>query len=290
MQRYLQPLRLEELDLQQFDAWTATFRESVTALEIAPDGSGYRMHTRFARFINVPELMAASGNPMVIEKVGVDADVAKLATLFSVWRNQRYENEREAAWLPRAIEVAEDSLIRLERDMTRAQPCELATIRVEIDGRHHTGPEAVGGALRGIILAAKEAGGGRLVMHDRKIGAFAGFELGLTLQTGEKTPSLYLTGATRYEIQPRQTTPALVAMLRDTLASIPKQRDQKRERLELHRKRLLDIQIELERPFEHQRRLAALQERQRVLLKVLDLDRDEAGTGRAEVEAMAETA
>ena len=43
------------------DAWAATFGESVTALEIAPDGSGYRMHTRFARFINVPELMAVFG-------------------------------------------------------------------------------------------------------------------------------------------------------------------------------------------------------------------------------------
>ena len=61
MMRYLQPNRLAELGLQQFDAWAATFGESVTALEIAPDGSGYRMHTRFARFINVPELMAVFG-------------------------------------------------------------------------------------------------------------------------------------------------------------------------------------------------------------------------------------
>ncbi|EWS59807.1 DNA methylase [Methylibium sp. T29-B] len=61
MMRYLQPRRLEALGLQQFDAWAATFGESVTALEIAPDGSGYRMNTRFARFINVPELMAVFG-------------------------------------------------------------------------------------------------------------------------------------------------------------------------------------------------------------------------------------
>lgn len=54
-------VELEELGLQQFDAWAATFGESVTALEIAPDGSGYRMHTRFARFINVPEAMAVFG-------------------------------------------------------------------------------------------------------------------------------------------------------------------------------------------------------------------------------------
>jgi N12 class adenine-specific DNA methylase len=41
-----------------FDAWAASFAEAVTALEPAPDGSGYRIHTRFAKFINLPELPA----------------------------------------------------------------------------------------------------------------------------------------------------------------------------------------------------------------------------------------
>ena len=57
MQNYLQPLTLAENFIQSFDAWVANFGESVTALELAPDGSSYRMHTRFARFLNVPELM-----------------------------------------------------------------------------------------------------------------------------------------------------------------------------------------------------------------------------------------
>jgi len=43
--------------LQHFDSWAATFGEPVTALELSPDGAGYRLHTRFCRFINVPELM-----------------------------------------------------------------------------------------------------------------------------------------------------------------------------------------------------------------------------------------
>ena len=46
----------------------------------------------------------ASGNPMVIEKAGVDAEVAKLSTLFSVWRNQRWANESEVGRLPMLIE------------------------------------------------------------------------------------------------------------------------------------------------------------------------------------------
>ena len=58
MQRYLAPDLLAERGVAHFDAWAANFAEAVTALELAPDGSGYRMHTRFARFINLPELLS----------------------------------------------------------------------------------------------------------------------------------------------------------------------------------------------------------------------------------------
>jgi prefoldin subunit 5 len=57
MQRYLQPDDLKKHNLHHFDSWAATFGEPVTAMELSPDGAGYRLSTRFARFINVPELM-----------------------------------------------------------------------------------------------------------------------------------------------------------------------------------------------------------------------------------------
>jgi N12 class adenine-specific DNA methylase len=57
MQRYLQMAALTKLRVHHFDSWAATFGEPVTAMELAPDGAGYRLNTRFARFVNVPELM-----------------------------------------------------------------------------------------------------------------------------------------------------------------------------------------------------------------------------------------
>jgi len=57
MQRYLQMPALKAQHVDHFDSWAATFGEPVTAMELSPDGSGYRLNTRFARFINVPELM-----------------------------------------------------------------------------------------------------------------------------------------------------------------------------------------------------------------------------------------
>jgi N12 class adenine-specific DNA methylase len=58
LMRYLAPELLSAAGVEHFDAWAANFGEAVTALELAPDGSGYRMHTRFAKFVNLPELLS----------------------------------------------------------------------------------------------------------------------------------------------------------------------------------------------------------------------------------------
>ena len=58
MQRYLQRETLEQHGLSSFDAWASTFGETVTAVELAPEGTGYRTKTRFSKFYNLPELMS----------------------------------------------------------------------------------------------------------------------------------------------------------------------------------------------------------------------------------------
>ncbi|MBR3429043.1 MAG: DEAD/DEAH box helicase family protein [Clostridia bacterium] len=57
MQRYLQYGTLQQKSLSQFDCWASTFGETTTAIELAPEGTGYRARTRFAKFFNLPELM-----------------------------------------------------------------------------------------------------------------------------------------------------------------------------------------------------------------------------------------
>ena len=58
MQRYLQYDLLKKKDMTHFDAWASTFGETVTAIELAPEGTGYRAKTRFSRFYNLPELIS----------------------------------------------------------------------------------------------------------------------------------------------------------------------------------------------------------------------------------------
>lgn len=57
LMKYLQADKLKELNLEKFDEWASTFGETTTALELAPEGSGFRAKTRFAKFFNLPELM-----------------------------------------------------------------------------------------------------------------------------------------------------------------------------------------------------------------------------------------
>lgn len=74
MQKYLQYGTLKEKNLLHFDAWASTFGETVTAIELAPEGTGYRAKTRFARFYNLPELMSMFKQTADIQT----ADVLKL--------------------------------------------------------------------------------------------------------------------------------------------------------------------------------------------------------------------
>jgi N12 class adenine-specific DNA methylase len=57
MQRYLRPDLLAQAGLDDFDTWAATFGQVTTSIELSPDGGRFRMQTRFAKFVNVPELL-----------------------------------------------------------------------------------------------------------------------------------------------------------------------------------------------------------------------------------------
>ena len=74
IQRYLQMNALQEQGLQHFDSWAANYGETVTAIELSPEGTGYRAKTRFAKFFNLPELMSVFKNVADIQT----ADMLKL--------------------------------------------------------------------------------------------------------------------------------------------------------------------------------------------------------------------
>lgn len=79
MQRYLDPRELDKRDMQHFDAWAAQYGEVVTALELAPEGTGYRYRTRFAKFKNLPELLSMYHNfADVVTDEQLNLDIPKI--------------------------------------------------------------------------------------------------------------------------------------------------------------------------------------------------------------------
>ena len=68
MMRYLQYDLLKSSGLEHFDSWAANFGETITALEMAPEGTGFRSKTRFAKFFNLPELMAMCGRLLTFRR------------------------------------------------------------------------------------------------------------------------------------------------------------------------------------------------------------------------------
>jgi N12 class adenine-specific DNA methylase len=232
----------------------------------------------------------ASGNPLVIEKAGVDAEVAKLSTLFSVWRNQRYANESEVGRLPMMIEALEKKAALYAQDAARIEPQTMQGIAMELAGRRIVGPDAVGEALRGLVKAARDEVRSASRMIERIVGRFGGFDLGILAARGDETPNLYLAGYCLYNAEPYQTGPALVAALLGALESVGKHHADAEIQLETRRKRLEALRLELARSFEHEGRLTDLLVRQRELLKQLDLDKDESGSARVDAEEVRQAA
>jgi len=226
----------------------------------------------------------ASGNPQVIEKAGVDAEVAKLSTLYSVWRNQRYANENEAGRLPLYIQAQEQRVERLAQDLKRCESQSMERFAVEIDGRCVQGAEAAGDALRGAIKAAWEEVRRTRAPVERTLGRFGGLLLGVRGTHAEDVPRLYLSGQCLYEADRYQTGPGLVSALLAALVSVAEDHAKAVALLAARRKRLDDLRQELSRPFEHEARLHDLQVRQQALLKALNLTVDEAGTAALDTE------
>ena len=106
IQRYLQMSALEEQGLQHFDSWAANYGETVTAIELSPEGTGYRAKTRFAKFYNLPELMSVFKNVADIQT----ADMLKLPVPETHYHNialkpSEYQKEIVASLAERAEKV-----------------------------------------------------------------------------------------------------------------------------------------------------------------------------------------
>lgn len=106
MQKYLQSDRLEELGLKHFDCWAANFGETVSAYEVRPAGTDYRMKTRFAKFNNIPELMSLFKEVADIKTSDqLDLDVPECETQTIVAKPTKIQTDIVASLAERADKI-----------------------------------------------------------------------------------------------------------------------------------------------------------------------------------------
>ena len=124
MQKYLQYHSLEEHGLLHFDAWASTFGETVTAIELAPEGTGYRAKTRFSRFYNLPELMSMFKEIADIQTADMlNLPVPKANYHNIVLKPSEHQKEMVAALSERAekvrnrmVDPSVDNMLRITND------------------------------------------------------------------------------------------------------------------------------------------------------------------------------
>ena len=124
MQRYLQYGTLQQKSMSHFDAWASTFGESTTAIELAPEGTGYRARTRFAKFFNLPELMnlfKEVADIKTADQLNLPRPTAHYETVVvkpSAYQQEMVQalSERAAAVHSGAVDPSVDNMLRITSD------------------------------------------------------------------------------------------------------------------------------------------------------------------------------
>ena len=124
MQRYLQYDTLKKQNMTHFDAWASTFGETTTAIELAPEGTGYRARTRFAKFFNLPELMnlfKEVADIKTADQLNLSRPTAHYETVVvkpSAYQQEMVQalSERAAAVHSGAVDPSVDNMLRITSD------------------------------------------------------------------------------------------------------------------------------------------------------------------------------
>jgi TolA-binding protein len=211
----------------------------------------------------------ASGNPMVIEKASVDAEVARLSRL----RSQHVESH----YLMRSqIRHLSDEVPRLER--------RLESVRQDIASRHDTHGDAFVMQLDGQPLRDRGIAGELLLRHaermrgsrgERQVGHFAGFQV-FVADNFMGGPEILLKGAATHTAKVGTTALGTIRSVEYVIQNLDETVANLEQQIAATQKRLADLTVQATQPFEYEERLATLTRRQQEIEDALDLTKNQA--------------
>ena len=208
----------------------------------------------------------ASGNPLVLEKAGIDAELAKLSLLRSQWDQQQWRNKQELATLPGRIGHLRVGVGNIESDLNARQDVSGGKFLIEVTGTRYTDRVEAGKAMLHALYGDKAKG-------DRNIGQIAGFPI--AVKATALGSQLVIMGGIEYRCGLAESAQGCVRVLENTLNRMELVLQEETEYLARTEKRLADIHNEIVKPFDKAERLEWLKIRQREIEAELDLSKGE---------------
>jgi prefoldin subunit 5 len=208
----------------------------------------------------------ASGNPMVIEKANVDAELARFTRLRTQHRETGFRIRNQVRHLSEEIPRLERRLTALDADITRCQNTRGDRFTITL-GTQELTDRGIAGEM--LIRVAERSKG---LTAERRLGTFAGFDLLIgPLPSGET--ELLLRGNATHTCRVQATAHGTTRALEHILNNLEDTRTQMADHLVQLQRRLGDLRVQMDVPFEHAARLGELEARQKELVDALDLSR-----------------
>lgn len=209
----------------------------------------------------------ASGNPLVLEKAGVDTELAKLSLLKSQWDQQQWRNKQELASLPGRIVRIQARITGIESDMASRQDVSGSKFLMEVEGRRYTERAEAGKAVLHAVYGVRSG-------DDREIGQIAGFRIAVK-STALESRMLCILGSVEYRCGQAESAQGFVRVLENSLNSMDGWLLEDQEHLARTEKRMADIHAEAAKAFDKAARWEWLKQRKREIETELDLNKGE---------------
>jgi hypothetical protein len=213
----------------------------------------------------------ASGNPMVIEKASIDAELARLSRLRSQHGETQFRLRAQLRHLGEEAPRLEKHLDEVRRDVTTRQDTHGDQFVIQLDGQE-VRDRGIAGEL--LLRHAERMRGSRA---ERRVGSFAGFSLWVA-DNFMAGPEILIKGAGTHLAKVGDTALGTIRSVEYAIQNLEETAASLEQRIAETRKRVADLIAQSEQPFEYQARLASLVQRQQDIEEALDLTKNQASS------------
>lgn len=223
----------------------------------------------------------ASGNPLVLEKAGIDAELAKLSLLKSQWRSGQWEINSEVAWLPKEIAKLQGRIDGLEKDAELLAASNGKPFAIVLNGARITDQEEAGKRLLNIAINALRESRQKDV--DQLIGELVGFKIGVYSSPFKEFPNFYIDGhSVQHHAKEMKSAAYIIEALLAAYRAIPARLQDEESLLATRERRMAGLLTQVGKPFEFEDRLNEVIKRQQEIDAALGLHQDNAGAADAQ--------